>query len=131
MATDANIYLVPEGTPVTDTNSADNTAVNILPGGTPKRGLAARVIYSAASEASGGHLVYWKIRTSATSGGTYVDVATSQKDQITLTTTAASGEIIIPFHTDGSQPWVRLSSVFSASTNSPTVTYYCDVILQA
>ena len=37
MATDANLYLVPEGTPVTDTNSANNTAVNLLPGGTPLR----------------------------------------------------------------------------------------------
>jgi len=131
MATDANIYLVAEGSPVTDTNSTAQTAVNILPGGTPFRGLRARVIYSAASAASGTDTVYWKVQTSATSGGTYVDVATSQKDQITLTTTAASGEISIPFHTDGSQPWVKLASVFSSNAHTDTVTYYCDVVLQA
>jgi hypothetical protein len=131
MATDANLYLVPEGTPVTDVNSATNTAVNLLPGGTPLRGLCARVIYSAASEASGGKTVYWKLQSSATSTGTYVDVATGIKDAITLTTTATGGEIKIPFHADGSQPFFKLLSVFSASTNTPTVTYYCDVILQA
>lgn len=131
MATDANIYLVAEGSPVTDTNSTNQTGVNILPGGTPVRGLAARVIYSAASAASGTDTVYWKVQTSATLNGTYVDVATSQKDQITLTTTAASGEIKIPFHTDGSQPYARIASVFSSGAHTDTVTYYADVILQA
>jgi len=131
MATDANISLVPDGTPVTDTNSTAQTAVNILPGGTPMRGLKARVIYSAASAASGTDTVYWKIQSSATSGGTYVDIATSQKDQITLTTTAASGEVSIPFHTDGSQPWIKIASVFSSNAHTDTCTYYADVILQA
>ena len=131
MATDANIYLVAEGSPVTDTNSGTNTAVNLLPGGTPMRGLRARVIYSAASAASGTDTVYWKLQSSATSGGTYVDVATGIKDAITLTTTAASGEISIPFHADGSQPYFKLLSIFSSNAHTDTVTYYCDVILQA
>lgn len=131
MASDANLYLVADGSPVTDTNSATNTAVNLLPTGTPKRGLKARVHYSAASAASGTDTVYWKIQTSATSGGTYVDIATSIKDAITLTTTAASGDIDIPFYADGSQPWFKLLSVFSSNAHTDTVTYYCDVVLEA
>jgi hypothetical protein len=131
MASDANLYLVPDGTPVTDTNSTNQTAQNILPGGTPRRGLKARIVYSAASAASGTDTVYWKVQTSATSGGTYVDVATNIKDAITLTTTAASGELSIPFFTDGSQPWVRLASIFSSNAHTDTVTYFCDVILNA
>lgn len=128
MASDANIYLVAPGSAVTDTNSTAQTAVNLLPGGTPLRGLTAQVIYSAASAASGTDTVYWKLQSSATSGGTYVDIATSQKDQITLTTPAASGEIKIPFHSDGSQPWVKIASVFSSNAHTDTVTYYCNVL---
>lgn len=131
MATDANAYLVAVGSPVTDTNSTAQTAVNALPGGTPKRGLAARVVYSAASAASGTDTVYWKIQSSATSGGTYVDIATCAKDAITLTTTAAAGEIKIPFFADGSQPWLKIASVFSSGAHTDTVTYYCDLILNA
>lgn len=130
MATDANIYLVPDGTAVTDTSSTSQTAVNILPGGTPMRGLAARVMYSAAS-ATASDTIYWTLSSSATSGGTYVVIATGAKDAITLSSTAASGEIKIPFHTDGSQPWIKLSSVFSSTAHTDTVTYYADVILQA
>jgi hypothetical protein len=131
MATDANIYLVAEGSPVTDTNSATNSAVNLLPGGTPRRGLKARVIFSAASAASGTDTVYWKLQSSATSGGTYVDVATGIKDAITLTTTAASGEIGISFFADGAQPYFKLLSIFSSNAHTDTVTYYCDIILNA
>ncbi len=130
MASDANLYLVADGSPVTDTNSANQTAVNI--GATPERGLRARVHYSAASAASGTDTVYWKIQSSATSGGTFVDIATSQVNQITLTTTAASGDIDIPFHNpDYTQPWLRLVSVFSSNAHTDTVTYYCDIVLQA
>lgn len=128
MVTDANVYLVPEGTPVTHTNSTSCTAVNMFPGGTPIRGDAVRIIYSAASAASGTDTVYFTISTSATSGGTYVVIATSAKDAFTLTTTAASGEITIPIHLDGSQPWARVDSVFSSGAHTDTVTFYADVI---
>lgn len=131
MASDANLYLVADGSPVTDTNSTAQAAVKLLPGGTPRRGLRARVHYSAASAASGTDTVYWKLQSSATQNGTYVDIATSQKDQITLTTTAASGDIDIPFYADGTQPWIKIASVFSSNAHTDTVTYYCDVILQA
>lgn len=131
MATDANLALAgTEGALQTDTNSANNTAIQ-LPGGTPKRGLRARVNYSAASAASGTDTVYWKVQTSATSGGTYVDVATGIKDAITLTTTAASGEISIPFVMDETQTWVRLASIFSSNAHTDTVSYCAFVVLQA
>jgi hypothetical protein len=70
MAADANLVLQAS---VTKVDTFNSVGVN-LPTGTPSRGLVARVIYSAASEASGGKTVTFKIQHGDTLGGTYYDL---------------------------------------------------------
>jgi hypothetical protein len=122
MAADANLVLQASVTKVDTFNSA---GVN-LPTGTPARGLVARVIYSAASEASGGKTVTFKIQHGDTLGGTYYDLTSAADQALTLTTTAQAGEIFIPFRTR--RAYVRLVQTLSASTNSPTITYQADIV---
>jgi hypothetical protein len=120
MAVDANLVLQAS---VTKTDTFNSTGVN-LPTGTPSRGLVARIIYSAATEASGGKTVIFSIDHSANNSTRYA-LASGAKDTITLSTTAQAGEISIPFRTN--QPYVRLTMTLSANTNSPSITYFADV----
>lgn len=122
MAADANLVLQAS---VTKVDSFNSTGIN-LPAGTPSRGLVARVIYSAASEASGGKTVKFKVQHGDTLGGTYYDLSTADDQVITLSTTAQEGEISIPFRTK--RAFVRLVMTLSANTNSPTITYQADVV---
>jgi hypothetical protein len=122
MAADANLVLQAS---VTKVDTFNSVGVN-LPTGTPSRGLVARVIYSAASEASGGKTVTFKVQHGDTLGGTYYDLSSAAAEVITLTTTAQAGEIFIPFRTK--KAYVRLVQTLSASTNSPTITYQGDIV---
>jgi hypothetical protein len=122
MAADANLVLQAS---VTKVDTFNSVGVN-LPTGTPSRGLVARVIYSAASEASGGKTVTFKIQHGDTLGGTYYDLTSAADQVLTLTTTAQAGEIFIPFRTK--RAYVRLVQTLSASTNSPTITYQADIV---
>jgi hypothetical protein len=123
MAVDANLVLQASTTAVVTTTS---TGVG-LPTGTPSRGLVARIVYSAATEASGGKTVTFSIQHGDTLGGTYYALTSAADQVITLSTTAQAGEISIPFRT--SRAFVRLVMTLSASTNSPTITYFADIAL--
>ena len=101
-----------------------------MPMGTSRTGLFARVIYSAATNASGSNTISWTVDYSPDGGTTwYSGIATSET--IALSTTAASGEVYIPFITpiDGavkSTVQVRLSVVVAGAGSTPTVTYQGD-----
>jgi len=120
MAVDANLVLQAS---VTKTDTFNGAGVNLVTG-TPNRGLVARIVYSAAYEASGGKTVIFSIDHSA-DNSTWYALASGAKDTITLSTTHQAGEISIPFRTN--QAYVRLTMTLSANTNSPTITYFADV----
>lgn len=124
MAVDANLQLQAS---VTKTATFNGAWLN-LPGGTPRRGLKARVIYSAATNASGSNSVEWSIDTS-NDGSTVAGAGVAQgaENILTLSTTAQSGEFYIPFET--SDAYVRLTCTVSGAGSTPTVTYVGDVTL--
>ncbi len=107
-----------------------NGAAFTLPGGTPRRGLKARVIYSAASTSSGAGSVTFGIDVSYDAGSTWN--TDFQSNAVTLSTTAATSEIAIPFEVsptsvaNGIQ--IRLS-VEAISGTGATVTYQGDLML--
>lgn len=105
-----------------------NGAAYTLSAGTPRRGLNAHVLYSAATNASGSNSVTFSIDVSYDGGSTWN--ITSQAVAIALSTTAQSGEISIPFSisptsvANGTQ--IRLTATFSGAGSTPTITYQCD-----
>ncbi len=107
-----------------------NGAALILPTGTPRRGLKARVIYSAAANASGSNTVVFSIDVSYDGGSTWNSDFLAPP--ITLSTTAQSGEIAIPFEIsptsviNGTQ--IRLTATIAGSGTSPTITYQGDIM---
>jgi hypothetical protein len=127
MPSDANITLQAS---VTKT-ATFNGAAFILPGGTPRRGLNARVIYSAAQQASGSGVWTFSIDV-CYDGVPTVWNADFLAPIITLTASAQSGEIFIPFSisptsvVNGTQ--IRLSATLSGSPTTPTITYRGDLV---
>lgn len=106
-----------------------NGAGVAMPMGSPHRNsLVARVTYSALTQASGTGTVSWQIDYSPDGGTTwYSNIATSET--ITMSTTAQSGEVLIPFVTpiDGNVKTtvqVRLTCTIGGSPTTPTVTYF-------
>src|SRR5258708_28513141 len=71
-------------------------AALILPGGTPRRGLKARVLYSAAQQASGSGVWTFSIDV-CYDGVPTLWLSDFVAPPITLTASAQSGEIFIPF----------------------------------
>lgn len=128
MPSDANIVLATSATVLLTTNG---TAL-ILAGGTPRRGLVARVIYSGALNTSASDTIQFGIGVSYDAASTWnLDFLAPI---ITLTTTAQSGEIFIPFSisptsvANGTQ--IRLTCKFSAdSTHGNTITYQGDIVV--
>lgn len=123
MATDALTQLQAS---VTKTATFSGAAVS-LPGGTPRRGMFARVIYSAASNASGANAVTFSVDVSPDGGTTWYQKTVDNEDVVNLTTTAKSGEIFLPIETSDST--IRLTATFSGAGTSPTITYFADLVL--
>jgi hypothetical protein len=122
MPTDANLVLQAS----TTKTATFNGAAIILPGGTPRRGLNARIIYSAANQASGSGV--WTFSVDVCYDGVpTLWLSDFLAPPITLTATAQSGEIFIPFSisptsvANGTQ--IRLSCTLSGSPTTPTITY--------
>lgn len=121
MPTDALIQLQAS---VTKTATFNGSALT-LAGGTPRRGLNARVIYSAATNASGSNSVVFSVDVSYDAGSTWN--ADFLAPAIALSTTAQSGEVFIPFSisptsvANGTQ--IRLTATFSGAGSTPTITY--------
>jgi len=123
MPTDALLQL--QAT-VTKTDTFQSTSID-LKTGTPRRGLFARIIYSLATAASGTDTVIFSIEASNSSGSGFSTISSGAKDAITLTTTAQSGEIWIPFET--SLRYVRLVATFSSAAHTDTCTYGGEISL--
>lgn len=123
MATDANTVLQAS---VTKTATFNGAALD-LGTGTPRRGLKARVIYSAATNASGSNTVAFSVDTSADNSTWNTGEFASIENNVALSTTAQSGEFFIPFET--SLRYVRLTATFSGAGSTPTITYQGDVSL--
>lgn len=129
MATDALITLA---TSATVTATTHGTAL-VLPGGTPRRGLKARVLYSAATQASGSGVWTFGLSVSYDAGSTWNADFISNEKAVTLTTTAQSGEFAIPFDVsptsvaNGTQ--VRIDAVLSGTPTTPTITFGAEIQL--
>jgi hypothetical protein len=122
MATDANLALQAS---VTKTATFNGTGLNI-PTGTPRRGMKARFLYSAATNASGSNSVTFGIDVSADNSTWYSDFIAADQ-VVNLSTTAQSGEVYLSFETG--QPYVRASAVFAGAGSTPTITYQADIEL--
>jgi len=127
MPSDANLALQASVTKVATFSSAALT----LPAGTPRsRTLDVRVIYSAATNASGSNSVLFSLDVSKDGGSTFNQEFLA--DPIALSTTAQSGEIFIPFSVtptsvvNGIQ--VKGSATFSGAGSTPTITYQMDIV---
>jgi len=130
MPTDALIALQAS---VTKTATFNGAAL-ILAGGTPRRGLWARIVYSAANTSSGAGTLSWSI------DACYDGVPTTWfsdfiSPTLTLSATAQAGEIYIPFNVQPTvvsgaitAPQIRLS-VFAITGTGATVTYQGDIVL--
>lgn len=112
-----------------------NGAALTLAGGTPRRGMNARVLYSAASNASGANTVLFSIDVSY-DGGTTWNSDFYPPTGIALSTTVQSGEVFIPFSISPQMvsgvitaPQIRLTATFSGAGTSPTITYQGDLTL--
>ncbi len=106
----------------TKTAAFDGAAFD-LKTGTPRRGLFARIIYSAAATSSGGGSATFQMQDSD-DGVTFAPI--SQARAIVLGTTAANGVLHIPFET--SRRYVRLS-LSAISGTGATITYESDIQL--
>jgi hypothetical protein len=128
MATDALLALQAATTKTATFNGSALT----LPGGTPRRGLKARVIYSAATNASGSNSVTFSLDVSYDGGSTWLSNL-FQAPAINLSTTAQAAEVYIPFEisptsvVNGTQ--VRLTATFAGAGSTPTITYSGDITL--
>jgi hypothetical protein len=128
MPVDANLALQASTTKV----ATFSGAALILPGGTPRRGLKARVIYSAATNASGSNSVTFSVDV-CYDGVPTLWTVTSSSVVINLSTTAQTGEIFLPFDisptsvANGTQ--IRLTATFAGAGSTPTITYLGDISL--
>jgi hypothetical protein len=123
MATDALLQLQAQ---TTRTATGSGPAVN-LPGGTPRRGLKARVIYWGAANATGANTLNFAVDTSADGVTWNAGDFTAHENDVALGTAAQGGEIFIPFET--SLPWVRVTANITGAGTGPSVTYVADVSL--
>lgn len=127
MPSDANIALQAS---VTKTATFSSTAL-VLPAGTPRgRAMDIRVIYSAATNASGSNSVLFSVDVSKDGGSTFNQEFLA--DPIALSTTAQAAEIFIPISitpasvVNGIQ--IKLSATFSGAGSTPTITYQGDIV---
>lgn len=107
---------------VTKTATFNSTGVDLATG-TPRRGLKARVIYKNASTSSGAGSITFRV-TESTDNSTFTGIYQTTEATVTLSTTAASSEIYIPFET--SKRYVRLE-LSAISGTGATVDYIGDI----
>ncbi len=124
MPTDALLQLQASVTKTATFNGAAQT----LAGGTPRRGMKARVIYSAASNATGANAFTFSVDVSYDSGSTWLSDFVAPP--VNLSTTAQSGEVFIPFDISPTvvagvitNPQIRLTATLSGAGTVPTITY--------
>jgi len=127
MPTDALIQLQAS---VTKTSTFSGAALT-LPGGTPRRGLKARVLYSAGSSGTATSTATFSIDVSHDGGSNFYTEAKS--DPLTLPTSGSvAGEVFIPFEisptsvANGTQIKATCTIAPGASA-TPSITYQVDL----
>jgi len=112
-----------------------NGAALILPGGTPRRGMNCRVIYSAAGNASGANAVVFSVDV-CYDGVPTLWFSDFLAPPINLVVAAQAGELFIPFSISPTMvagvitaPQIRLTTTFSGAGSTPTITYQGDLSL--
>jgi len=127
MATDALLSLQP----LTTKTATFSGAAFFLAGGTRRRGLKARVIYSAAQNATGSNTVIFSVDVSKDGGVTYY--TEFQTDPITLSTTVQAGQVHIPFEVSPTSVvngiYIRTTATIAGAGTGPSVAYQCDIDL--
>lgn len=129
MATDALLALQAS---VTKTSTFSGSALTLATG-TPRRGLKARVIYSAGSSGTATSTAIFSVDVSSNGGSNFYTEAES--DPITLPTSGSvSGEIFVPFEisptsvANGDQ--IKLTcTIAPGSSATPSITYFSDLVL--
>lgn len=117
---------------VTKTATFNGAGVT-LPFGTSINAAYARVLYSAASNASGSNTVIFSVDVSLDGGSTWQS-SVGDAPTITLSTTVQAGELYVPFVSPlgsrttltPSNVQVRLTVTIAGAGTSPTITYQCD-----
>lgn len=127
MPTDALLQLAPS---TVSTATAAGSAVT-LPGGTPRRGIVARFLYSAATNVSGSNSAQFGISVSYDGGSTYL--LDFLAPAIALSTTAQSGEVEIQFSVSPTSVVngikIKANVTISGAGSTPTITWISDLQL--
>lgn len=109
-------------TQVTKTTAFQGTGVD-LKGGTPRRGLKARVLISDVSGAGAGAV--WTPIIEHSDDNTAFTTLSTGTAQTVGTAAAVPAPLFIPFET--SKRYVRLSVTLSPTTSSPSISYQGDI----
>lgn len=129
MPTDALLALQAK---VTKTDTFNGAAL-ILPTGTPRRGLKARILYSAASASAADTITFSVDVCYDGVPTTWYSDFVAPPITLPLSSAPASGEIFIPLEisptsvANGTQ--VRLTATFSANSHTDTITYQGDICI--
>lgn len=121
MPADANAVLQAS---VTKTGTFNGAGMD-LKGGTPRRGIFCRVVYSAASNASGSNAFTFSIDESS-DNVTFFQKTNDAADVVTLSTTVQAGEIFLPIET--SKRYIRLTVTQVGAGSTPTITYKGEIV---
>lgn len=89
--------------------------------------IVVRVIYSAATNASGSNSVIWSIDVSDDGSTVKGAAEVNASDQVlNLSTTAQAGEVFLPLVIK--HRYIRLTATFAGAGSTPTVTYVGDIV---
>jgi hypothetical protein len=120
---------------VTKTSTFQGAGLNIISGVFPGEVLVARVIYSAATNATGANSFNFTVEQSIDNATWYTVGGAGGAYTLNLTTTAQAGEIFIPFEVRVSPStvgatgcWIRLVATLGGAGTVPTVTYQGDIV---
>jgi hypothetical protein len=106
-------------TSATVTSSTNSTGVQLGTIGGLDGKFNARVVYSAATNASGSNSATFLVEHSD-DNSTYYTLTSGAAEIITLSTTAQAGEINLSFRTQ--KPYVRLVTTIAGAGSTPTIT---------
>lgn len=115
---------------VTKTSTFSSAAFS-LPGGTPRRGLKARFLYSAGSSGTATSTAIFSIDVSHDGGSNYF--TEFESDPITLPTSGSvSGETFVPFEVSPTSVASGINikatcTIAPGSSATPSITYQCDL----
>lgn len=123
MAADNNAVLQASVTKTASFNGASFS----LPTGTPRRGLNVRVLYSAATNASGSNSVTFSIEQT-TDGTNWYRRTDGALEVVNLSTTAQAGEFVLPIAASPGVIAIRLVATVAGAGSTPTITYQGDLV---